>query len=119
MWLMLDTGFVSIVEYRGDPQSLLVRSRVRADISRVFGDDVTVEEKPGADYLFRAVLPRERVAEVIAAKVMGLDYDSHAKDVALARSEPARGRRAAYYGTWTAMAGMQPIPPYSTAKVGA
>ena len=112
MWIMLDTGFISIVEHNDNPDVLLVRARVREDIALTFGDDIEIEEMPGADYLYRASVDREEVAELIWHKVMSLDYTSHAKDVALKRSSPAEGRRAAYYDTWSAMGRMQPIPPY-------
>jgi hypothetical protein len=112
MWLLLDTGFVSIVQHRDDPDLLLVRARVEDDITAVFGPDIAVQERHGADYLYGAVIPRTRVADVLASKVMALDYDSHVKDIAIQRSAPADGRSAAYYDTWSAMAQMQSIPPY-------
>ena len=113
MWLMLDTGFISIVEHQESPDWLLVRSRVKADITNVFGDDIEVETLPGADYLYRAIIDRDRVANTLWEKIWTLDYASHAKDIAIKRSAPAVGRSAAYYATWTAMSKMQPIPPYS------
>jgi hypothetical protein len=114
MWIMTDTGFVSIVQFRDDPSKLLVRARVEDDLYNVFGEDITVETLPGADYLYRTVLDRVDVAEILTMKVFDLDYESHAKDVALDRSAKVPGRTEAYYGTWSAMAKMQPIPPYQT-----
>jgi hypothetical protein len=113
MWALVDTGFISVVEHREDPNVLLVRSRVREDITRTFGTDIEIEELPGADYLFRAKVDRQRVADTMWEKVMTLDYDSHVKDVAIKRSAPSAGRSAAYYATWTAMAQMQPYAPYA------
>jgi hypothetical protein len=113
MWIMTDVGYLSIVEHQDDPGLLLVRARVGEDITSVFGD-VEVEEKPGADYLYRAVLDRGFVANVLREKVMTLDYTSHAKDVAIQRSHTVAGRSSAYYATWTAMAKIQPYAPYAT-----
>ena len=78
----------------------------------MFGDDVEVDEDPAADYLYRAAIARERVADVLRDAALDLDYESHAKDVALARSEPNPARHDAYYQTWSAMSRMQPTPPY-------
>lgn len=114
MWLMLDTGFVSVVQHKDDPEVLLVRARAAGDIESIFGSDVTVAVEPGADYLYRAEIGRTRVAEVLLKKVLALDYTSHAKDVALQRSPANPLRREAYYETWQAMALMQPYAPYTT-----
>ena len=113
MWLMTDRGFVSLVEDRDDRDVLQVRARVKEDILGLF-PEVQVLDRPGGDYQFRARLSRSEVANVLAAKVMSLDYGSHAKDVALDRSEPNPARYRAYYTTWSAMAEMQPCAPYST-----
>lgn len=112
MWLVLDKGFVSVVEHRDDPSRLLVRARVAEDILGIFGDDVEIVENPTADYLYRAVVSRERFADTVMAAVQALDYPSHFKDVAIERSAPVAGRPEAYYGTWTAMSRMQPTRPY-------
>jgi hypothetical protein len=117
MWLLLDRGFISIVEHQDDPSVLQVRSRVKADISNIF-PNADVYEHDGADYLFRANISREEVANIMWEKVMTLDYTSHVKDVAIQRSAPAQGRSAAYYATWTAMSKMQPVPPYHSKYQG-
>ena len=113
MWIMLDKGFISMVQHKDDPDLMLVRARVGADLANVFGDDIDIVEDPSADYLYRAVVTRQRVAETLRDAVLALDgYTSHAKDVALERSAPNQHRHDAYYGTWEAMAGMQPTRPY-------
>ncbi len=112
MWLLLDTGFISVVQHKDDPALLLVRSRVRDDISNILGDDVEIVENPHADYLYRAVVSRERLAAALLKAVQSLDYTSHVKDIALQRSAPSPGRQAAYYDTWAAMSRMQPTRPY-------
>jgi len=113
MWIATTQGFVSIVQDREYPGVLLVRARVPEDISANFpGAEVFVA--PGADYRYRARLPRKDVAEALAAAVTKVDYTSHFKDVALERSPANEARHAAYYGTWSAMARMQDYAPYST-----
>lgn len=117
MWLIADTGFVSIVVHEDNPDILIVRARVARDIETLFGctrDDIVT--MPGADYLYRAFIPRWIVADVLWEKVMSLDYTSHSKDIAIARSPKAPGRTKAYYAIWHALADLQPIPPYATTR---
>lgn len=113
MWILMDTGFISVVEHQDDMNVMQVRARVKADITSIF-PNADVYEHDGADYLFRANISREEVANTLWEKMMTLDYTSHVKDVAIQRSAPAQGRSAAYYATWTAMSRMQPIPPYQS-----
>lgn len=113
MWIVTTSGFVSLVEDRADSGILQVRSRVAEDITAMF-PTAEVMTIPGADYLHRARVDRREVANRLAAAVMGIDYTSHFKDVALERSPGSAERYAAYYGTWSAMARMQDYAPYST-----
>lgn len=113
MWLVTDRGFVSLVVDRKDRNILQVRARVAEDITNNF-PSAKVYISNGGDYRYRARVRRAEVAIALAEQIMDMDYDSHFKDVALARSKGNSGsRRTAYYGTWTAMAGMQDYAPYS------
>ena len=113
MWVLTDKGFISVVQRYDDPATLLVRARVKEDILGLF-PEAEVLDVPGCDYEFRSDIRRREVAEVLAEKVMMLDYSSHAKDIALERSAPNPARHRAYYSSWSAMAAMQPCAPYST-----
>lgn len=113
MWITTVNGFVSVVEDRDDADILQVRARARADITAMF-PTAEVYDLPGADYLHRARVPRQQVADALHAAVMAIDYDSHFKDVALETSPPNDWRYDAYYDTWSAMAQMQDVAPYST-----
>lgn len=70
MWIFLSDAFLSVVADRADPSGprLLVRARRAGDIERVFPEAETFSIA-GADYAFRAWLPRERVAQVMRAQV--------------------------------------------------
>ena len=74
MWIFTNKGFLSIVEDRDDPERLLVRARYEGDIERHFGGEVEVLELEGADYRFRAFLPREEVRTIIDRELSSLDY---------------------------------------------
>jgi hypothetical protein len=75
MWMFLSDAFLSIVADKADPVGgrLLVRSRRAGDIERVF-PEAEVFSIVGADYAFRAWLPRERVATAMEDQVQSIDY---------------------------------------------
>lgn len=75
MWIFTPTSFVSIVAHRAKPDVLLVRARLKGDIQRLF-PDAKVSRTPSADYLFRAQLPRQAVAERLFDLAMDLDYEN-------------------------------------------
>jgi hypothetical protein len=109
MWICLNDAFLSIVTPSADePNSdtLLVRARRPGDIEGVF-PDAKVEKRPERDYLFRALVPREKVAMAIAGQLMAIDY-SNFKD-----SVRDRKLHDAYATTWSTMAKLQPTRPYS------
>lgn len=92
MWLFLNNGFFSIVApTQADPalkaetpsrlpslmkDYLLVRSRRKGDIERVFGSAIRIVTSPDRDYRFRALVPRSAVATIISAQVAGISYNN-------------------------------------------
>ena len=73
---------MSIVENRHNKNELLVRSRVKGDIEKIFPDAEVIENND-ADYLFRAFLPRGQVSEAIKKEVDMIDYDNFKDSVLL------------------------------------
>lgn len=112
MWLMTVHGFVPLVEDRDDPNVLQARARVPEDIQATL-PDAQVFTSSGGDYRYRARVNRREVADALHAAVMAIDYVSHAKDVAIARSPKNAERYEAYYSCWEALAEMQDYAPYS------
>ena len=83
MWVMTETGFVSIVEKDEDRSegTLTVRAReVKHLISFVgrtgagYDLEQTIIETEGTDYPYRAVLPREDVATALWNFAVDIDY---------------------------------------------
>lgn len=114
MWICLNSAFLSIVTPKSaDPNSemLLVRARRPGDIEGVF-PDAKVEKRPERDYLFRALVPREKVAMVIAAQVMDIGYPNFKNSVRDKKLHDAYGK------TWHTMAALQPTRPYSGSRGG-
>lgn len=98
MWLTLNDSFVSIVAHREKPGILLVRARFKGDLQRLFPDFAKkVKRTPSADYLFRVEVPRVIVANVIAEKLLGIDYPNFKNSV---REE---FRHEAYSRVWGVM----------------
>jgi hypothetical protein len=103
MWIFLSDSYLSIVAHRETPDALLVRARRSGDIERVFpGAEVT--ETAAADYRHRATLPRQTVADALAATVAGIDYPNFKASVA----EP--DRHDAYLDCWGILRDWQEMP---------
>ena len=107
MWIMGSDFFLSVVRKDCAPGQLLVRARREGDIERVFGRHVEVERDTTADYLFRARIPEEEVAEVMRREVLSISYGNF-KD-----SVRDQALHDAYLTCWHAMARTQDPPPYS------
>ena len=75
MWLFQKSSFVSIVQNRDDPETLLVRARVAGHIQQAF-PEAKVFTDPNADYLYRAFIGRKAVAQAVAASIEYIDYDN-------------------------------------------
>lgn len=114
MWVVSQSGFISLVQDRKDHSKVWIRARIKEDIAQMFpeyaADIITM---PGADYLFRLIVPKEVASMAMWNAVADIDYDSHAKEVMNRRSHPVKGRMGAYYAIWRAMAALQPFAPYS------
>jgi hypothetical protein len=106
MWLCLNNAFLSIVDKAKTPGCLVVRARVPGHIEAVF-PDASITEATGTDYLFRAEIKREDVAQAVAAQVMGIDYSN------FKGSTKDRRLHDAYMDVWGAMARLQSVRPFS------
>ncbi|MDP8244753.1 MAG: hypothetical protein P9L94_11770 [Candidatus Hinthialibacter antarcticus] len=73
MWIFTSNAFLSIVVHKNDPSIRLVRGRCNGDIEAVF-PDANVFEDVAADYRYRAVIPVDDVACVLAKHVLEMDY---------------------------------------------
>lgn len=106
MWICLSRAFLSIVEPSPGSENLLVRARRPGDIEAVF-PGVAVEKRPERDYLFRALIPRDVVAQAVADSVRGISYGNFKNSVRNKKLHDA------YAAVWSIMARLQPTPPYS------
>ena len=106
MWICLNDGFISVVDKaRNRKRDLLVRARRPGDLERIFGVKATTT--PAGDYRYRAEVPRATVAQVIATRLAGIDYDNFKNSV------PDEALHDAYSACWTVMGRLQPGGPYN------
>jgi hypothetical protein len=106
MWLCLSDSFFSIVDKAVAPDCLVVRARRQGDIERHF-PKATVHRTPGSDYLFRAEITREEIADRLSELVLLTDYPNF-KD-----SVKDDKLHSAYSRIWGIMSGLQSIAPFS------
>jgi hypothetical protein len=109
MWLFSVEGFVSIVAHRDEPQSLLVRGRCKADVEAFAAKlGVKVIETPRADYAFRCVAPRDKVAALVHSLVDGINYPNFKNEVA---ERQGVERESLYHQVWAVVRGLQRRKP--------
>lgn len=111
MWICTKYGFYSIVDNAKKQGCLLVRARRPGDLEAIFPDSKVVKTI-GRDYLFRAEIPRQEVAQKFFDLLMVHDADNFKASVTDNQLHDA------YMRIWRVTADMQPIPPYSTAPNG-
>ena len=111
MWIMLSGGFLSIVDNSYTKGELLVRARREGDIEKVFPDAV-VTSVEGRDYLYRASVKREDVAEAMHAQVMGINYPNFKDSVG------DDTLHSHYAQVWGVMSRLQKTPPYHVSTKG-
>lgn len=96
MWIFLNDAYLSIVAQDDDPNLLRVRARVKGDIERVF-PGVKTKCTSEADYRYRALIPRKLVAQVLADRLLQIDYPNFKNSVA------EHDRHDAYLRVWNEM----------------
>lgn len=95
MWVMLNDAALSIVADRHS-DGLMVRARFGGDIERVFPKSV-VRMTPAGDYLYRAVVSREDVADALTKAAKSIRYDDFKSSV------DDDFRHDVYLGVWSVM----------------
>lgn len=75
MWILLNDCFFSIVKKDCAERELLVRSRRKGDIKKVF-PYAKVTCTPWADYRYRAAIDKQVVQQAIDKRINAIDYDN-------------------------------------------
>ena len=106
MWIMRNDAFLSVVDKAPNPDQLVVRARVEGHIEAVFPNAKVIRDASG-DYLFRAFIDRQEVAEAMFQTVMGIDYPNFKNSIKDDRYHDACS------SVWGVMSRLQPVRPYS------
>ena len=103
MWLFTTIGFFSVVAHRDDPETILIRARVREDLERMRRHhlpDMEIVEGAGTDYAFRALVSRDEWEHVAQQLARGIDYPNFKSAVS---ERHGADRAHAYYDVWRVM----------------
>ena len=85
MWIFTNDSFVSIVQHRDDPDTLLVRGRFKGDAARFLGVPQHHEiELTAADYRWRVITNRATVEKAILRAVRAVRYPNFKDSIARA-----------------------------------
>jgi hypothetical protein len=76
MWLLTTRGFYSAVATKDDPDTIVVRARVRADLEALRGlvGDPEILEGVGTDYRYRVRVSRARWEAAVTELAREIDY---------------------------------------------
>lgn len=88
MWVFTQTGFVSAVQNRHNPDYLVVRARDRQSLQEL-ADVCAVEIKfmTGSDYPYRVFVSKEDFRSWMNDQIDFLDYDNFKNQVAITRGK--------------------------------
>jgi len=101
MWVFTETGFVSAVARRDDPDHLVVRARDRISLEPLAALDADeIVLGAGSDYPYRIVCHRETFSRWIAGQIESIDYRNFKNRVYDTRGDDFAH---ALMGVWTAM----------------
>ena len=74
MWFCFNDAFVSAVQDKDRPGHLLVRARRKAHLTKLFPKKMKITETPKRDYRWRVSVPAKVWADLVAKRVMEIDY---------------------------------------------
>lgn len=103
MWIFCKDGFFSAVEHRSDDSKVMVRARLKRDITRLAKRfKAKVIELPNRDYAYRIVIDKTDWATYAANTAAEIDYDNFKNAV-----HDGTARDHAYMRVWSAMYQLQ------------
>ena len=102
MWVFLNNSFLSIVENRNNKEELLVRSRIKGDIEKVFPDS-DVFEMESSDYKYRSFIKKTDVSSKLKNIVEDINYDNFKNSISYDQSE----RHNSYLNVWAELKKLQ------------
>lgn len=101
MWLFCKSGFFSAVRHAEKAETIHLRARFKGDLQRLFkAHNVRAKVKytPKNDYAYRANIPLQTWAEIVATEAADVDYENFKNAV-----HDGTARDMAYMDVWCAM----------------
>ncbi len=74
MFCTTSDAFLSVVKHRDDKDLLVVRARRQDHLTNVFGKDAHITVTPERDYKYRVIAERNKLAQIVAARIAQIDY---------------------------------------------
>ena len=102
MWIFLNNSFLSIVEDRNNKKQLLIRSRIKGDIERVFPNS-DVFEMSNSDYKYRSYIKKIEVSKKLMTLVENINYDNFKSSI----SPDETDRHNSYMKVWSEVRKLQ------------
>lgn len=105
MWLLTPRGFYSVVANNDDPETVLVRARVRGDLEELADlvGGLEILETPERDYRWRAVVSRTAWSGALVLLAAEIDYPNFKSEVALRQGHERAG---VYHEVWATLRGL-------------
>jgi hypothetical protein len=115
MWIFGPSWYVSVVSNRTNPNELLVRARLPKDLHRFLALEYpaeafpTIWTDPSADYRYRTIVPRHKVARIAHKAVMEIFYDNFKNEASKqsSKNEESSERMSALHDVWQVMFDLQ------------
>lgn len=88
MWLFTETGFVSAVQHREDPDLLVVRARDRQSLEPIEAKHrVEITTNAYSDYPYRVIMHKADFDSWVSESIKFLDYPNFKNQVAVTRGK--------------------------------
>jgi hypothetical protein len=88
MWIFTETGFVSAVQHRENPDYLMVRARDRESLVQLSEmTETEIKSTPDADYPYRLTATKEDVKSWMNDSIDFLGYSNFKNQVAITRGK--------------------------------
>jgi hypothetical protein len=88
MWIFTETGFVSAVQHRENPDYLMVRARDRQSLVQLSEIvETEIKSTPDADYPYRLTATKEDVKSWMNDSIDFLGYSNFKNQVAITRGK--------------------------------
>lgn len=73
MWIFTNKGFISAVKSDEQPDTMLIRARVKDHLEAILPDD-NIIITPENDYRYRCIISKARFVDLVAQLAQDVDY---------------------------------------------